>query len=310
MSVKRLFSYSIYRSLTKCRPFSTTIPRALASAKEPTKPKLARLDSIQSNTPYHFYQSKVLDEYISQPINASTLRDFIFFGRQMNTSRLLKSANWVHNELLVRLAHRIRDFQQLPFFVGKNTHIEFVYRLYWGAFETLRQFPTIKNQDDNVRFCQVLKSLLEDGLLVVPQLAQGLSESATYYAPDQNDLDLFLNRMLRSRISRRILAEQHLALTEACEDHFDNSMGFGDGYVGIIYVHCSAKELVERAKALVNQHVERYCHQTDISEDWKPPTIEVTLQQDHTTANNGRDEIVFAYVSIFKTKEREECSML
>jgi hypothetical protein len=251
-----------------------------------------------------------LDEYISQPINASTLRDFIFFGRQMNTSRLLKSANWVHNELLVRLAHRIRDFQQLPFFVGKNTHIEFVYRLYWGAFETLRKFPTIKNQDDNVRFCQVLKSLLEDGLLVVPQLAQGLSESATYYAPDQNDLDLFLNRMLRSRISRRILAEQHLALTEACEDHFDNSMGFGDGYVGIIYVHCSAKELVERAKALVNQHVERYCHQTDISEDWKPPTIEVTLQQDHTTANNGRDEIVFAYVSIFKTKEREECSML
>ncbi|OAD00009.1 hypothetical protein MUCCIDRAFT_130193, partial [Mucor lusitanicus CBS 277.49] len=200
----------------------------------------------------------VLEEYTVQPVNASTLRQFIFFGRQMNTDRLLKSANWVRNELLVRLAHRIRDFQQLPFFVGTNPHIEYVYKLYWGAFESIRACPPIEKHQDNARFCELLQTLLEDGLLVLPRLAQGLSESAAYYPPEQKDLDLFLNRMLRSRISRRVLAEQHLALTEACEHQWDQHTGFGDGYVGIIFVHCSASEILERSKQLVFQHVHRY----------------------------------------------------
>ncbi|KAI9347134.1 hypothetical protein BD770DRAFT_327829 [Pilaira anomala] len=212
----------------------------------------------------------------------------------MNTDRLIKSANWVRNELLVRLAHRIRDFQQLPFFVGTNPNVEYVYRLYWGAFETLRQFPTITTQDDNVQFCELLNNLLEDGLLVLPRLAQGLSESAAYYPPDQKDLDKFLNRMLRSRISRRILAEQHLALTEACEHDWDKQTGFGDGYVGIIYVHCSARDLVTRAKNLVYQHINRYHHDKN-ADNLTTPSIEVEILEQNNTDHN-KNEIMFAYV--------------
>ncbi|KAI8997755.1 hypothetical protein BDB01DRAFT_840898 [Pilobolus umbonatus] len=213
----------------------------------------------------------------------------------MNTERIIKSANWIRVELLVRLAHRIRDFQQLPFFVGTNPHIEYVYKLYWGAFESIRQFPSIETHDDNMKFCQLLKDLLEDGLVALPKLAQGLSESAAYYPPGQNDLDLFLNRVLRSRISRRVLAEQHLALTEACENQFDHAMGFGDGYVGIIFVHCSAREIVSKAKTLVYQHIERYM---DGPERVDPPAFEVNIQQHGSMlAENDRpNEILFAYI--------------
>lgn len=302
MSLRKLLSRQLYIATSK-RSFASHIPKstkskAPISTTDTTKievPRAARLDSVQSNTPYHFYQNKVLEEYTAQPVNASTLRQFIFFGRQMNTDRLIKSANWVRNELLVRLAHRIRDFQQLPFFVGTNPNVEYVYRLYWGAFETLRQFPTITTQDDNVQFCELLNNLLEDGLLVLPRLAQGLSESAAYYPPDQKDLDKFLNRMLRSRISRRILAEQHLALTEACEHDWDKQTGFGDGYVGIIYVHCSARDLVTRAKNLVYQHIDRYHHDKN-ADNLTTPSIEVEILEQNNT-DHSKNEILFAYVS-------------
>ncbi|KAL7311708.1 putative protein kinase [Mucor circinelloides] len=289
---KRSFSCSLQRQIVNKSPISTT-----ASPKIEV-PRAARLDAVQStNSASHFYQNKVLEEYTVQPVNASTLRQFIFFGRQMNTDRLLKSANWVRNELLVRLAHRIRDFQQLPFFVGTNPHIEYVYKLYWGAFESLRACPPIEKQQDNTHFCELLHTLLEDGLLVLPRLAQGLSESAAYYPPEQKDLDLFLNRMLRSRISRRVLAEQHLALTEACEHQWDQHTGFGDGYVGIIFVHCSASEILERSKKLVFQHVHRYHSIVQKENQGLPvPHINVKIQHNGFTSSNRKNEILFAYV--------------
>ncbi|KAF7730148.1 hypothetical protein EC973_002756 [Apophysomyces ossiformis] len=295
-------------SLARARPLRI-ITRSLALShrvfeREAGLPRAASLDSVQSDSPYHFYQNKIIDKYVQQPINASTLRQYIFFGRQMNAERLIKSANWVRNELLVRLAHRIRDFQQLPFLVGTNPHIEFVYRLYWGAFDKLRKQSTVKNLEDNNAFCHLLRDLLDDGQLVVPRMALGVSECASFYDKDRHDLDRFVNRMFRSRISRRVLAEQHLALTEACENDWDEMMGFGDGYVGIIFVRCSAKEIVGRAKRLVEQqarqiYLPRYAPDQQDSDHWTPPEIEVEIQHG---ARKGyqqaedRNEIVFAYV--------------
>lgn len=291
-------------SRISARSVTVTIPRSEQQQQHHHQqeessgmPRTTSLDSVQSDSPYHFYQTKVLEEYVRRPVNAGTLRQYIFFGRQMTEERLVQAANWVRNELLVRLAHRIRDFQQLPFFVGTNPHIEFVYRLYWGAFEKLRKHPVIKNLDDNDTFCQVLHDLLDDGQLVVPRLALGVTECASHYDGSHN-LDRFVNRMLRSRISRRVLAEQHLALTHAFENGWD-LMGEGDGYVGIIFVRCSARDLVSRATQLVHKHAEKvYCKQR------KPPRVILDLHQNSPIGHQqpqqdieSSDDIVFAYVS-------------
>ncbi|KAG1473875.1 hypothetical protein G6F56_000694 [Rhizopus delemar] len=220
-----------------------------------------------------FYQNKVIEDYANQAVNPATLRQFIFFGRQMNLNRLVTSANWVRNELLIRLAHRIRGFQQLPFIVGSHPDVDEAYQDYCDTFQTFRQFPPCRTQEDNAQFCQLLRDLLQRGLRV-PQ--RGLCESAALYPPDQHDLDLFLNRMLRSRISRQILAKQHLALTEACEHH--TSLNY-EGNVGIIFVNCSALEIVKSAQTLVYQGLKG-----------EKPEIKVMLHQ------SQEGEIVFAYV--------------
>lgn len=75
-------------------------------------------------TPKSFYHNEVLDRYVEQSVNPNTVRQLVFFGRHMTDDRLIKSANYVRKEITIRLAHRIRDFQKLPFIVGTNPHIE------------------------------------------------------------------------------------------------------------------------------------------------------------------------------------------
>ncbi|KAF9165400.1 hypothetical protein DFQ26_000206 [Actinomortierella ambigua] len=197
-------------------------------------------------SPQHFYQNRILDPYVHQTVTPITLRQLVFFGRNMQPDKLLKSANYVRTELPVRLAHRIRDFQNLPFIVGTNPHIELVYDLYWQAFEKLRKVPEIKTLDDNEKFCELVKGLLNDHLVVIPQLALGIMECSKHIPPEV--VDQFMNKMLRSRISRRVLAEQHISLT--ANYNSPNHMMADRGYIGIIYTHCNPRDIVERTALL------------------------------------------------------------
>ncbi|KAG0293254.1 hypothetical protein BGZ98_002251, partial [Dissophora globulifera] len=197
-------------------------------------------------SPQHFYQNRILDPYVNQAVNPITLRQLVFFGRNMQEDKLLKSANYVRTELPIRLAHRIRDFQNLPFIVGTNPHIELVYDLYWQAFEKLSKVPEIKTLEENDAFCDLVKGLLNDHLVVIPQLALGIMESSKHIPPQQ--VDKFMNKMLRSRISRRVLAEQHISLTSNFNS--PNHMMSDRGYIGIIYTHCRPGDIVERTALL------------------------------------------------------------
>jgi signal transduction histidine kinase len=253
-------------------------------------------------TPKSFYHNEVLDRYVEQSVNPNTVRQLVFFGRHMTDDRLIKSANYVRKEITIRLAHRIRDFQKLPFIVGTNPHIEvsnmrrkeeeeemrfhivlsdpnltlafkLIYRMYWEAFEMIRLYPAIKTMEDNENFCNLLTSLLDDGLLVIPELALGATECAGFIAPAS--FDRFMNTMLRSRISRRVIVEQHLAITA---NH--NTIWDEEGYIGIIFTRCCAREIAEKCVSLSTQHTIKAHNQT----------IQVKVD------GSERNEAVFAYI--------------
>ncbi|KAF7355339.1 Protein-serine/threonine kinase [Mycena sanguinolenta] len=174
-------------------------------------------------------QNKQLELYAAKEANRLTLRQLIFFGRSMDEDRLIKvgpiqstteyatelqvkSANYVRTELPVRIAHRLRDMQKLPFIVVTQEGVAKVYDLYWTAFEKFRRYPPIVTLQDNIAFCRFLTNILHEHSTVIPTLALGLSLSSPHLSPD--DLDSFMRRMLVSRISRRVLAEHHIALSE------------------------------------------------------------------------------------------------
>ncbi|KAJ9659447.1 putative protein kinase [Coniosporium apollinis] len=146
--------------------------------------------------------------------------------------------------------------QTLPYIVVTNPHISHVYELYYKAFDRLRRIPEIKTVDDNDRYCKIITETLREHLSVIPRLAMGVLEIQGLMKPE--DTDKFMTTLLRSRISRRVIAEQHLALTETYHSpwHFpDANMDPNIDAVGEIFLRCSAKEIVERCAKTITELV-------------------------------------------------------
>lgn len=195
----------------------------------------------------------MLDEWVQREARPISLRQLTFFGRTLTEARLLSSANYVRLELPTRIAHRLRNMQTLPYSALTNSHISNVYELYYSAFERLRKVPVVRTLEENDAFCNVIKDCLREHLSVIPSLAMGVLEIQGSVSSEE--CDLFMTTLLRSRISRRVIAEQHLALTETFHSpwHFPeakkSAMAPEDDFVGEIFLKCNAKEIIEKCAA-------------------------------------------------------------
>ncbi|KAI0407472.1 branched-chain alpha-ketoacid dehydrogenase kinase [Xylaria palmicola] len=196
---------------------------------------------------------QVLDDWVAREARPISLRQLMVFGRSLTEERLISSANYVRTELPARIAHRIRDMQQLPYVVVTNRHMSDVYELYYTAFDTFRRVKEIKTLEDNDRFCAIIANMLRAHLGVIPKLAMGILECKGLMPAAE--LDNFMNTILRSRISRRVIAEQHLALTETFNsDWFSPGAKLSESeFIGEVFLKCVARDVVERCGRAVRE---------------------------------------------------------
>ena len=110
--------------------------------------------------------------------------------------RLVAPMSLANFLMSMRLAHRLRDMQTLPYIVLTNHHLSHVYDLYYGAFERFRKVSQIRSIQDNDRFCDVIRGTLKEHLTVIPRLVMGVIEVQDYMNPDA--VDKFVTSMLRS----------------------------------------------------------------------------------------------------------------
>ncbi|KAF1995223.1 alpha-ketoacid dehydrogenase kinase [Amniculicola lignicola CBS 123094] len=204
--------------------------------------------------------SSALDEWVQREARPISLRQLTFFGRTLTEARLIDSANYCRLELPTRIAHRLRDIQTLPYVVVANPHLAHVYELYLKAFERFRRVAEIRTLDQNDAYCKVLEETLKEHATVIPRLAIGVLEVRGSMRPEETDK--FMNTMLRSRISRRVIAEQHLALTETFSSpwHFPQALPTLDPHaeaVGEIFLRCNARSIVEHCGKTTQELVRR-----------------------------------------------------
>ena len=135
--------------------------------------------------------------------------------------------------------------QRLPYVVVTNPHLSIVYELYYKSFETFRRVPTIRTVEDNDHYCKVISESLKEHLAVIPNLVMGVLQCQDFVPSDV--MDSFVHGMLRARISRRVIAEQHLALTETFNSpwHVPQTSSEHD-FVGEVLLRCNAKDVVQR----------------------------------------------------------------
>lgn len=155
----------------------------------------------------------------------------------------MSSANYVRKELPTRLAHRLREMQSLPYIVVTNPHLSHVYELYYASFESFRKVPAVNTLEDNENLCKVLRRNLKEHMSVIPRLIMGVLECQDVMSADA--MDTFVNGMLRARISRRVIAEQHLALTDSYNSPGHSSYPSSEhDFVGEVLLRCNAQEII------------------------------------------------------------------
>eukprot|EP01136_Pigoraptor_vietnamica_P007438 Opistho-1_new@2664 len=206
-------------------------------------------DVSPKTTPYSI--EGAVEEYACQRPFRTTIRSMMQLGLRLDEHKLTESARRLRHELSVRLARRIRDMNQLPFIAGCNPHIQVVYKCYVDAFEAFKNFPEIRTLADERGFVDVLRHCLAMHKDVIPTLALAVRDIAEHVP--RRELNDFLEKMIRTRISRRVLAEHHLALHNA----FHSGCASHIGRIGIVDEHCSPARVVWGAAQQVQQLCDR-----------------------------------------------------
>ncbi|XP_026859954.2 3-methyl-2-oxobutanoate dehydrogenase [lipoamide] kinase, mitochondrial isoform X2 [Electrophorus electricus] len=260
-------------------PVSSTKPVALLSAVETGVNERFRSTSSISNyselarerskTVTSFYNQSAIDVSAEKPSVRLTPSTLLYAGKSPDGNHILSSAKYLHKELPVRIAHRIKGFRSLPFIIGCNPTILQVHELYIRAYHVLSDFPAIKDQEVEARYSKLVQQLLDDHKDVVTVLAEGFRECRKHIQ-DEALIRNFLDTTLTSRLGIRMLATHHLALHEENPD-----------YVGIICRRLSPKKIIEKwvdfARATMESHLDT---------PYNVPDVVVTI------ANNDTDFVI------------------
>eukprot|EP01134_Creolimax_fragrantissima_P004425 CFRG4425T1 len=175
----------------------------------------------------------------SQPMEKIDVHSLLSFGNVDSYTYRTTNAQYLQRSLPMRMAHRIKDFQSLPFIVGCNPAIKSVYDLQVHNFDLLRHFPEITTIEEEKQFLQLVTDLLNQNVNVVNTLARGFGQ-CKHHMPT-GELTRFLNGVLTSRIAVRLLVEHFIALHERRE-----------GFKGIVCEEMNPALAVEKAVGIVS----------------------------------------------------------
>ncbi|ODV86014.1 hypothetical protein CANARDRAFT_184530, partial [[Candida] arabinofermentans NRRL YB-2248] len=192
----------------------------------------------------HFYRNSLLLAWSERNSHPVSLRHLANFGKKLTKEKLLSSANFVRSELPVRLSLKLKELQKLEYKVINNYHINKVYKSYYLCFNSFRRMGRIETLEENEQFCKFLNDVLNDHLTVLPHLMMGALEVSILKNMNQLQLDEFMSSMLRSRISRRVIIEQHIMLSRSLNDQNNviDDENKPPNFIGDNFQFCSSHE--------------------------------------------------------------------
>ncbi|XP_012142777.1 pyruvate dehydrogenase kinase isoform X1 [Megachile rotundata] len=196
--------------------------------------------------------NKMLDFYSQFNPSPLSIKQFIDFGLSACER---KSFIFLRKELPVRLANIMKEIHLLPDNLLKTPSVGIINNLYATSFEDIMQFEKVEvNETTLDKFCQTLVKIRNRHKDIVETMAQGvleLKESYDVDAQTEHNIQYFLDRFLMSRISIRMLINQHTLL-------FGSELNGHSTHVGSIDPSCDiisvVKDAYEKARLLCDQY--------------------------------------------------------
>ena len=122
-----------------------------------------------------FSKTLVDDIYRSSFKNQTgvSLKYMMDFGAQPIHRQLMVSAQFLHKELPVRFAHRVAELENLPLGLSSKEQVQTVRDWYVESYDELKSFPEVKTMEDEAKFTEVIKRVMDRHANVVPMIARG-----------------------------------------------------------------------------------------------------------------------------------------
>lgn len=144
----------------------------------------------------------------------------LFFNINLPTGKEgneAKSFVFLRKELPVRLANIMKELHLLPKKLVTTPSVKLVQSWYERSFDEITDFEKAEpeSRESLQSFCDTLIKVRNRHSNVVETMAQGIIELKELYTLDQQTehcIQYFLNRFYMSRISIRMLINQHAAL--------------------------------------------------------------------------------------------------
>lgn len=187
----------------------------------------------------------LLDYYSRFTPSPLSIKKFMDFGQQPSEK---KSFLFLRKELPVRLANIMKEFSLLPESLLHMPSVMTVQNWYLRSFEEILAFEKVKDADKKRNledFCETLIKIRNRHSNVVQTMAQGvieLKESETVDTQTEHSTQYFLHRFYLSRISIRMLINQHAAL-------FGADLPGHPRHIGCIDPNCDVTSVVQDAYA-------------------------------------------------------------
>ncbi|XP_066601171.1 pyruvate dehydrogenase (acetyl-transferring) kinase, mitochondrial isoform X1 [Prorops nasuta] len=196
--------------------------------------------------------TKMLDFYSQFNPSPLSIKQFIDFGLSACER---KSFIFLRKELPVRLANIMKEIHLLPDNLLRMPSVGIVNNLYVTSFEEIIHFEKAEVCETTLdKFCQALIKIRNRHTDVVQTMAQGvleLKESHDVDAQTEYSIQYFLDRFFMSRISIRMLINQHTLLFGGVLNGHSRHVGGIDPSCDVVSV---VKDAYENARFLCDQY--------------------------------------------------------
>lgn len=193
---------------------------------------------------------RLIYHYAEKPLPTISMLDLYKQSEKLSKSYILENAKHTVESLLVYNARRIKQFRSLPYLVVLNPSISESYDLYLKTMYSLvnasLNLPT--TLEENEKFTSsVFNEFIDAHSDTLPSLSKGFNEVLDLMSVKQ--ISAFLDEHLKERISMRLIAHQHLELSNVLND----STAFVEGgkYNGVIKP-LNIREVVKKSADFVN----------------------------------------------------------
>ncbi|CAF3288323.1 unnamed protein product [Rotaria socialis] len=208
--------------------------------------KIIQDQRLSNITVTSFYCQTAIEQLALKQSTRLSPLTMMYTGKNDDDRHLLRSAQYLHKDLPIRLAHRITDFRNLPFVVACNPLLLELHEHFIKIFHTLHSFPPIKTLEHEKLYTQLLQDTLDCSSNTLPLLVEGFRESQRYIK-QETLVRNFLDNALTFRLAIKMLIEHHLELRKTKPNH-----------IGLICTNFSPKKHIEASV----EYVQALCHAT------------------------------------------------